>query len=67
MLVFESDYFDQFSESDDGLDHVIDNAKDKAVRSLIKSKNKKDQQFVNLKRVQRAMRYGVKIGFRGFQ
>ena len=40
--VHESSHFDDFSESDDGQDSVMDNAKNKAIKSLVRSKSKKD-------------------------
>ena len=45
---------------------MYDNAKKNAFKSLIRSKDRKDQQFVNLFRIRQALRYGVEIGFKGF-
>ena len=45
---------------------MYDNFKDRAIKSLIRSTDKKDQKFVNLFRIRQAQRYGVKIGFKGF-
>ena len=45
----------------------MDKAKNKAIKSLIRSKNIINKQFIDMHRIRQAMRYGVKIGFKGFQ
>ena len=37
-----------------------------AIQKLVRSKDKKDQQFVNMFRVRQASRYGVKLTFKGY-
>ena len=34
---------------------------------MLRSTDKKDQQFVNMHRIRQAQRYGVNVGFRSFQ
>ena len=34
---------------------------------MLRSTDKKDQQFVNMHRIKQAQRYGVNVGFRSFQ
>ncbi len=41
-------------------------AKNRAIKSLVSSKNKYDKQFINMHRIRQAMRFGVKLGFKGF-
>ena len=48
ILVYESLYFDEISENDDCQDEAYDKAKDQAIKSLIRSKDNTDQQFVKL-------------------
>ena len=66
ILVYESSYLDELSGSDDGQDEILDNAKNKALESLVRSKDKKNKQFVDMLRIRQASRYGVKLGFKGF-
>ena len=40
-------------------------AKEVALKKMIKSKDKTDQRFVDLIRVQQASRQGIKLGFKG--
>ena len=52
----ESSQYDYSNSSDDGQDKVLDRAKDVALKKMIASKNKTDQRFVDLIRVQLASR-----------
>ena len=66
MLLHEYSPFDESSSSDDGQGNVQDKAKDVSIRRMVYSKNKTNQRFINMLRMQHAQRYGVKIGFKGF-
>ena len=44
----------------------MDEAKNIALKSLIKSKNKNDKQFINMHKIRQAKLHGVKLGFKGF-
>ena len=61
----ESSQYNYSNSSDDGQDKVLDRAKDVALKKMIASKNKTDQRFVDLIRVQLASRQGFKLGFNG--
>ena len=45
----------------------MDAAKNKSIKSLIQSKDKTDQQFINMFRMRKATNFGVQIGFNGFK
>ena len=60
ILVFESQKYDQSSNDsneEDGQGLVLDKAKEKAIEKLVRSKNKEDQRFINMTRVQQARRH----------
>ena len=44
----------------------MDKAKNRAIKSMVLSKNKKDKQLINMHRIRQAMRLGVKLNFKGF-
>ena len=45
---------------------MLDKAKEVSIKRLLKSKNKTNQRFIDMLRMQNAHRYGVKIGFKSF-
>ena len=67
MLVYESSNIDESNDtaSDDGQGAVLDRAKERSIKKLVRSKSLHDRRFINMTRVQIARRYGVKIGFKG--
>ena len=65
MLVHESSQYDHTNSSDDGQGDVLDRAKEWALKKIITSKDKTDQRFVDLIRVQQASRQGINLGFKG--
>ena len=66
VLVYESSNFDQTGSSDDGQGELLDKAKEKSLKKILRSKDKKDQQFIDMIRIQYAHRYGIKVGLDGF-
>ena len=56
VLVHESSQYDHTNSSDDGQGEVLDRAKEWALKKMIASKDKTDQRFVDLIRVQQASR-----------
>ena len=67
ILVYESSNSDLTSSSDDGQGKVLDKAKEKSLAKVVNSKEKQDQRFIDMIRVQYARRHGVKIGFKGLR
>ena len=67
ILVHENSSYDQTGSSsdDDGQDRVLDRAKEKSIDKLLKSKIKNDKKYINMIRVQKALRYGIKVKFNG--
>ena len=66
VLLHEFSPFDYSNSSDDGQGSVQDRAKDLSIKRMVKSKDKTNQRFIDMLRMQHAQRYGVKIGFKGF-
>ena len=66
LLVHEFSPFDDSNSSDDGQGNVQDKAKDVSIRRIVNSKDKTNQRFIDMQRMQYAQRYGIKIGFKGF-
>ena len=65
--MYETDNSDKIvSTSDDGQGEVLDKAKEKAIRQMIRSNNKIDQRLINMTRVKYAHRAGVNVGFNAF-
>ena len=56
ILVYESSFFDQLSGSDDGQGATMDDAKNRSIKSLVKSNDKTDRQFINMFRIRQASR-----------
>ena len=46
---------------------MLDKAKEKSLTKVVKSKEKQDQRFIDMIRVQYARRHHVKIGFKGLR
>ena len=44
----------------------MDKAKNMSIKTLVRSKDKTDRQFINLYRMRKAKQSGVSIGFKGF-
>ena len=44
----------------------MDKAKDVSIKRMVNSKDRTNQRFINMLRMQHAQRYGVNIGFKGF-
>ena len=64
VLMYESsNYGDQTNSSEDGQGKVLDRAKEKAIKKLIKSKNSIDQRLIDMIKVKQAKYHGFKIGF----
>ena len=45
----------------------MDDAKNRALKSLIKSNDKTDKQLINMFRIRQAAYFGVQIGYNGFK
>ena len=67
IVVYESSECEMPSSSDDGQGKVLDKAKEKSIVKIINSKEKQDQRFIDMIRVQYARRHHVKIGFKGLK
>ena len=50
----ESDQKSSSSEDDDGQGEVLDKAKERSIKKLINSKDRRDKQFIDMIRVQYA-------------
>ena len=66
VLVYESSNDDQINSSDDGQGKVLDKAKEKAIKKMVKSKEKTSQRLIDMIRVKYAHQEGIKIGFNRF-
>ena len=49
--IHESSFFDNSSGSDDGQGKIMDKAKDRAIKLLVRSKDERDQRFINMHRM----------------
>ena len=67
ILVYESSNSDWTSSSDDGQGKVMDRAKEKSLTKIVNSKEKQDNRFIDMIRVQYARRHHFKIGFNGLR
>ena len=56
VLVYESSQYDYDNSTDDGQGEVLDKAKEKALKKMIKSKNDTDRRLIDMVRVQIASR-----------
>lgn len=56
VLVYESSQYDYDNSTDDGQGEVLDRAKEKALKKMIKSKNATDRRLIDMVRVQIASR-----------
>ena len=54
VLLYESSQFDHETSSDDGQGEVLDRAKERAIKKMIRSKDKTDQRLIDMIRVQYA-------------
>ena len=59
--------FDESSSTDDGQGSILDRAKEVSIKKILRSKDKSNQRFINMLRMQKAHRYGVRIGFKSFK
>ena len=74
MLIYETDAVDKIVSSDDGQGDVLDRAKIKAIKQMVRSytphhnssKDKTNQRLIDMTRVHYAHRFGIRIGFNRF-
>ena len=75
VLVYETDAVDKILSSDDGQGEVLENAKHKAIKEMVRSishthhKSERDatnQRLIDMVRIHYAHRDGIRIGFNRF-
>ena len=67
VVVYESSQYDHETSSDDGQGEVLDRAKVRAVKKMIRSKDQTDQRLIDMIRVQYAQQLGINLKFKSLK